>query len=213
MITDILFYCFGLGLLAGGTLVVAARNPMVGVVGMLLAFLNAAGLFILLGAEFLGLLIIMVYMGAIMVMFLFVVMTIDIDFVKLREKWSPYLPLGLLVAVALVAELVLAATYSPRVEQVAPAEAPENIIALGKVLFTAYALPFEAAGLMLLVAMVGAIVLTHRPRGGVLRQNVAAQVGRRKADVLKLTKPKLGAGATAKHWAPQSVAKTVKKGS
>jgi NADH-quinone oxidoreductase subunit J len=206
---DLLFYGFAFGLLAGGGLVVGARNPMVGVLGMLLAFLNASGLFILAGAEFLGLLLIMIYMGAIMVMFLFVVMTIDIDFVRLREKASPYLPLGIVVAGALAVELALAATRGnlPQAQAEPYMDAPANIVQLGDVMFTAYALPFEAAGLILLVAMVGAIVLTHRPRGQALKQNIGAQIMRNKAEVMQLTQPKVGAGATAKHWALQSVKK------
>lgn len=218
MIADLLFLMFGAGILAGAGLVAVARNPMVGVLGMLMAFLNASGVMIVMGAEFLGLLLVMVYMGAIAVMFLFVVMTIDIDFVTLREKWSPYLPTGLLVVAVLVGELVLAVREG-NVIAGGPAMTPDaantaqNVVLLGRDLFTTYVVPFQLAGLVLLVAMVGAIVLTHRPRGHVLRQDVPAQVGRKKADVLVVVSPQVGKGTgadVAKHWAPKSVAKPVK---
>lgn len=214
MLPDILFLLFAFGLLVGAGLVIAARNPMVGVMGMILTFLNASGLFILFGAEFLGLLMIMVYVGAIAVMFLFVLMTIDIDFIKLKEGFAPYLPAGLLVVGLLAAELILAATASPaaltppvRVE----AAQPENIVALGQVLFTTYALPFQVAGFILLTAMVGAIVLTHRPRSDVKRQSITAQVLRTKAEGLSIVKPKSGAGATPTYWNPKPVDKKAKQ--
>ncbi|MBI1308909.1 MAG: NADH-quinone oxidoreductase subunit J [Proteobacteria bacterium] len=214
MIPDLLFLAFSAGILLGATLVIAARNPMVGVMGMILTFLNAAGLFILFGAEFLGLLTIMVYVGAIAVMFLFVLMTIDIDYIKLKEGFAPYLPAGLLVVALLAAELILAAAHSPAqltpVVVVGQGPQPQNVVALGQVLFTTYALPFQIAGFILLTAMVGAIVLTHRPRNDVKRQNVTAQVLRKREDAMVLTRPKTGAGATAKHWNPKSVAKKVK---
>lgn len=214
MIADLLFLLFAAGLLTGAALVIAARNPMVGVMGMILTFLNAAGLFILFGAEFLGLLMIMVYVGAIAVMFLFVLMTIDIDFMKLKEGVAPYLPIGLLVVGILAAELILAASHSlaalTPVVPITPEPQPENIVALGNVLFTTYALPFQIAGLVLLTAMVGAIVLTHRPRGDVRRQSISAQVMRKRGDAMQLTRPESGKGATAKHWKPKSVAKKVR---
>jgi len=213
MLPDLLFLLFALGTLFGAGLIIGARNPMVGVLGMLTAFLNASGLFILLNAEFLGLLLIMVYVGAVAVMFLFVLMTIDIDFIKLKEGIAPYLPIGLLVVGVLAAELVAAANlgfFSTSVHAI-PAEMDHlgNIQALGSILFTDYALPFQVAGLILLTAMVGAIVLTHRPRGDVRRQNVTAQILREKKDAMLLTSPGIGQGATAKHFKPKSVAKKV----
>lgn len=212
MIPDLLFLLFSAGILAGGALVALGRNPMVGILGMLMAFLNGSGLFILLGAEFLGLLLIMVYVGAVAVMFLFVLMTIDIDFAALREGWAPYLPAGLLVVAGLGTVLVLAAKGVPYTvaAPVVAEDAPQNIVALGQVLFTHYAVPFQLAGLLLLVAMVGAIGLTHRPRTNIKRQDVGAQVRRRRADAIELTEPALGKGATPEHWVGKGVEKAGK---
>ena len=213
MLPDLLFLLFAAGLLFGAGLIIAARNPMVGVLGMLAAFLNASGLFILLHAEFLGLLLIMVYVGAVAVMFLFVLMTIDIDFLKLREGIAPYLPVGLLVVGALAAELIAAAYlgfFTTSIHAVPAAQAQgSNIVQLGNILFTTYALPFQVAGLILLTAMVGAIVLTHRPRSDVKRQNVTAQIMRKKEDAMLLTNPGVGKGATTQYFKPKPVAKKV----
>jgi NADH-quinone oxidoreductase subunit J len=214
MIPDLLFLLFSAGLLAGAALVAMGRNPMVGILGMLLAFLNASGLFILLGAEFLGLLIIMVYVGAVAVMFLFVLMTIDIDFAELRKGMTPLLPAGLVVVGALATLLIIAINGQPfnlatQVQFVGPAAAPqaENIVVLGRVLFTHYAIAFQAAGLLLLVAMIGAIGLTHQPRRDIKRQNIAQQVGRTKAESFEMTTPTTGKGARVTHWEGKSVAK------
>ncbi len=214
MIPDLLFLLFSAGILAGGALVAVGKNPMVGILGMLLAFLNASGLFILLGAEFLGLLIIMVYVGAVAVMFLFVLMTIDIDFAALREGWANYLPVGVLTVGGLATLLILAVQGqnfnlgTPVAPELLGAEAPQNIVALGQVLFTQYAVPFQVAGLLLLVAMVGAIGLTHRPRTDIKRQDVGQQVNRKRTEAMVLTNPKTGQGAFPDHW----VGKGVKKG-
>lgn len=211
MLPDLLFLLFAAGLLAGALGVVAAKNPMYCVLGMIAAFVNASGLFLLFQAEFLGLLIIMVYVGAIAVMFLFVLMTIDIDFAVLKEGFAPYLPAGLMVAGALLAQFLFAAwggLFSGLGTPVTSGPQPENVVALGNVLFTTYALPFQAAGLVLLTAMIGAIVLTHRRRGGVKRQDVSAQIMRLRSDALTITKPKVGEGATFKHWSPKPVEKT-----
>lgn len=207
MLADVLFLLFALGLLMGAWAVILARNPMHGVMGMIFAFVNAAGIFILMGAEFLGLLLIMVYVGAIAVMFLFVLMTVDIDYARLKEGFAPYLPVGMLVALALLAELLVAASAAPTQGMGTPissggAEQPQNIVQLGQVFFTVYALPFQVAGLILLTAMVGAIVLTHRKRGGVRRQNIGKQVYRDAKASMQLTQPKTGAGASASHWKP-----------
>ncbi len=209
MIPDLLFLLFSAGILAGGALVAVGRNPMVGILGMLLAFLNASGLFILLGAEFLGLLIIMVYVGAVAIMFLFVLMTIDIDFAALREGWANYLPVGGLTVGGLATLLVLAVQGTPLNlgTPVVPTEAPQNIIALGQVLFTQYAVPFQVAGLLLLVAMVGAIGLTHRPRSDIKRQDVGQQVNRQRAEAMVLTNPATGKGAHPDHWVGKGVKK------
>ena len=221
MLPDLLFLLFATGLLVGAGLIIAARNPMLGMLGMLVTFLNAAGLFILFGAEFLGLLLIMVYLGAIAVMFLFVLMTIDIEFYQIREKFAAYLPLGLLTVGALAAEFILAANYglfSTNITVLPTAPRPENIVEIGNVMFTSYALPFQLAGLVLLTAMVGAIVLTHRPRQDVKRQDIGKQVLRKRSDSMSLTQPRVGqpAGGTAgqgaaKHWNPKSVSKKITK--
>lgn len=212
MLADVLFLIFAFGLILGAGTVVLARNPMVGVLGLVFTFLQASMLFILMKAEFLGLLLIMVYVGAITVMFLFVLMTIDIDFGRLREGFAPYLPVGVLVAGALLAELVLAIAASPVQGVGNPIQAAmrgaaggSDVERMGLMLFTHYNLPFQAAGLILLTAMVGAIVLTHRRRGGVKRQDVSAQVLRLKRDAMVKTKPAIGQGVGVEHWTPKSV--------
>ncbi len=216
MLPDILFLLFSTGVLVGAGLIIAARNPMVGMLGMLVTFLNAAGLFILFGAEFLGLLLIMVYLGAIAVMFLFVLMTIDIEFYQIREKAKAYLPIGLLTVGILAAEFILAANFglfSTNITVLPTGPQPSNIVQIGNVLFTTYALPFQLAGLVLLTAMVGAIVLTHRPRSDVKRQDIGKQNLRTKEEAISLAKPKTGAAmgqGVAKHWNPKSVSKKVK---
>jgi len=209
MIPDLLFLLFSAGILAGGSLVALGKNPMVGILGMLLAFLNGSGLFILLGAEFLGLLLIMVYVGAVAVMFLFVLMTIDIDFSALREGWAPYLPLGLVTVGGLATLLILAVqgTTLNVGTPISNPEAPQNIIALGQVLFTQYAIPFQIAGLLLLVAMIGAIGLTHRPSRTIKRQDVTAQITRKRTDAMVLTNPATGQGAGVSHWVGKGVEK------
>jgi NADH-quinone oxidoreductase subunit J len=207
MIPDILFLLFSAGILAGGALVAIGKNPMVGILGMLLAFLNASGLFILLGAEFLGLLLIMVYVGAVAVMFLFVLMTIDIDFDELRKGLTPLLPAGMLAVGALAALLILAVRGQP-FNLAAPLTADaENIVQLGRVLFTEYAAVFLTAAMILLVAMIGAIGLTHAPRRDIKRQDIGKQVARTKAESILLTKPANGKGADARYFEGKSVTK------
>lgn len=207
MIPDILFLLFSAGILAGGALVTIGKNPMVGILGMLLAFLNASGLFILLGAEFLGLLLIMVYVGAVAVMFLFVLMTIDIDFAELRKGLTPLLPAGMLAVGALAALLILAVRGQPFNLPSPQAQEAENIVMLGRVLFTEYAAVFLTAAMILLVAMIGAIGLTHAPRRDIKRQDIGKQVARTKAESILLTKPANGKGADARHFKGKSVAK------
>lgn len=213
MLADILFLMFAMGLLMGAGTVVLAKNPMVGVLGLVFTFLQASMLFILMKAEFLGLLLIMVYVGAITVMFLFVLMTIDIDFGRLREGFAAYLPVGVLVAGVLLAELILAINASPMEGVGNPIQAAvrgasggSDVERMGLLLFTNYNLPFQAAGLILLTAMVGAIVLTHRRRAGVKRQDIGAQVLRLKSDAMVKTKPAIGQGVSVDHWTPKSVA-------
>jgi NADH-quinone oxidoreductase subunit J len=206
MLADLLFLMFASILTMAGLGVISAKNPMYCILFMLLAFFNAAGLFILLGAEFLGLLLIMVYVGAIAVMFLFVLMTIDIDFAVLKQGFATYLPVGLLVAGLLAIELVAAALAGGFAEaRPAGAQAQENIVQLGHVLFTDYFLAFQGAGMILLVAMVGAIVLTHRRREGVKRQNIGKQIRRTKEESVTTASPQSGAGASAEHFKGEKV--------
>ena len=199
MFADLVFFMFAGILLLAALGVVFARNPMSCVMLLILCFLNAAGLFILAGAEFLGLLTVMVYVGAVAVMFLFVLMTIDIDFAVLKEGFAGYMPVGLLVGGILMLELVMAATTggcsgNTLATATMPQGSESNIKALGQILFTDYLLPFQMAGLILLVAMIGAIVLTHRRVGGVKRQNIHEQVTRRREDSVQLVKVKSGQG-------------------
>ena len=188
------FYVFAAVATAAGVMVISARNPVHSVLFLILAFFNAAGLFVLLGAEFLAMLLVVVYVGAVAVLFLFVVMMLDINFAELREGFLQYLPIGALVGVVLLAELALvggswalsegAGKTSLRV----PDETMTNTHALGHVLYTDYIYLFQAAGLVLLVAMIGAIVLTHRRRTGVRRQRIGAQIGRRREDTIEVVK-------------------------
>ncbi|MGH6952832.1 MAG: NADH-quinone oxidoreductase subunit J [Alphaproteobacteria bacterium] len=181
-------------------MVIAARNPVHSVLFLILAFFSAAGLFVLMGAEFLAMILVIVYVGAVAVLFLFVVMMLDINFVELRQGFLQYLPIGGVIGLVLVVELVLvigtwaAGTPGARLaDPIAAAGQPSNAHALGAVLYTKYAYLFQASGLILLVAMIGAIVLTHRTRGGVRRQRIADQV-RRGADSVELRKVRSGEG-------------------
>jgi NADH-quinone oxidoreductase subunit J len=196
------FYLFSAVLLASAMMVVSARNPVHSVLWLILGFVNASGLFILMGAEFLAMILIVVYVGAVAVLFLFVVMMLDVDFVELRQGFLQYLPFGAVIALIFLVELVLVAgTWSFAPETMAaksPAAAipPEtmNTRALGRVLYTKYVYFFQAAGLILLVAMIGAIVLTLRERVGVKRQNVAQQNARTPATAIEIKTVKPGQG-------------------
>ena len=188
------FYVFAAVATAAGVMVISARNPVHSVLFLILAFFNAAGLFVLLGAEFLAMLLVVVYVGAVAVLFLFVVMMLDINFAELREGFLQYLPIGALVGVVLLAELALIAgswAFSGG-DGEAPLPVPDekmtNTHTLGHVLYTDYIYLFQAAGLVLLVAMIGAIVLTHRRRAGVHRQRIATQVERRREDTIEVVK-------------------------
>ena len=202
MIQAIAFYLFAGLVIASGALTILARNPVHSVLWLILAFFNAAGLFLLLGAEFLAMLLVIVYVGAVAVLFLFVVMMLDIDFSELRAGFVRYLPFGALLAIILFAELALAVGAwnagliepAARAAPVSAAAHLTNTQALGAVLYTRYAYVFEAAGLVLLVAMIGAIVLTHRQRPGVKRQNIGKQVARRPHEAVRLEKPQVGQG-------------------
>jgi NADH-quinone oxidoreductase subunit J len=196
-IAGFFFYLFSIVLLGSGMMVITARNPVHSVLFLILAFFNAAGLFILLGAEFLAMILVIVYVGAVAVLFLFVVMTLDIDFSELRAGASRYLAVGLGIGLILLAELVLMVgsfAVAPGAIQPVPVEQVTNTAAIGRVLYTKYVYFFELSGAVLLVAMIGTIVLTLRHRVGAKRQDVAEQVGRRREDAMEVVKVQTGKG-------------------
>jgi len=194
------FYLFAAVCIASALMVIASRNPVHSVLFLILAFVNAAGLFLLLGAEFLAMILVVVYVGAVAVLFLFVVMMLDVDFAELREGFLQYLPIGALIGVILLAEILMvvgAWTIGGGTPRVIAAPTPTDISnteAIGLVLYTKYLYFFQAAGLVLLVAMIGAIVLTLRHKEGVKRQNIADQVARTPATAIEIRKVKSGQG-------------------
>jgi NADH-quinone oxidoreductase subunit J len=197
MIALIAFYLFATLTIASAVAVIFARNPVHSVLWLILAFFNAAGLMLLVGAEFIAMLLVIVYVGAVAVLFLFVVMMLDIDFASLRSGFTRNLPFGLLIAFVLLAEIIVAvaASRSGSLAAGQPVAAVRpNIVALGELLYSRFLYPFEIAGLILLVAMVGAIVLTHRRRGDVRGQNVSRQIARRPRDAVRNMQPGVGEG-------------------
>ena len=198
MIALIAFYLFATVTIASAVLVIFSRNPVHSVLWLILAFFNAAGLMLIAGAEFIALLLVIVYVGAVAVLFLFVVMMLDIDFAELRSGFTKNLPFGILVALVLLVEVLVAVSAwqaGPAISGAAPPEATQpNIVALGQVLYSRFLYPFEIAGLILLVAMIGAIVLTHRKRGDLRTPKVPRQIGRRPGEAVKLSKPAVGEG-------------------
>jgi NADH-quinone oxidoreductase subunit J len=198
LIAFIAFYLFAFVTIASAVAVVFARNPVHSVLWLILAFFNAAGLMLLVGAEFIALLLVIVYVGAVAVLFLFVVMMLDIDFAELRSGFAKNLPFGVILAIALLIEVILAVTAwkaGPALSGAAVNEtAQPNIVGLGQVLYSRFLYPFEIAGLILLVAMIGAIVLTHRRRGGLRTPKSSRQIERRPEDAIKLAKPGVGEG-------------------
>ena len=200
IVSAIFFYLYSAITIGSAAMVIGARNPVHSVLFLILAFVNAAGLFVLLGAEFLAMILIVVYVGAVMVLFLFVVMMLDVDFVELRQGFLNYLPVGGLIGVVLLAELLIVLggwAFAPEAltRPVAPIPAAtSNTAAIGALLYTRYAYYFQAAGLVLLVAMVGAIVLTLRHRVGIKRQSAAEQVGRTPATAIEVRKVESGKG-------------------
>lgn len=196
MLQTLFFYLFAGVLTFSALMVIAVRNPVHAVLFLILCFFNAAGLFVLLGAEFLAMLLVIVYVGAVAVLFLFVVMMLDIDFVALRRGFMSYLPAGAAVAVILLAEismLVLGSRLAPLAPR-DPAQQVENTRALGQVLYTDYLYPFQVSGLILLVAMIGAIVLTLRHKPDAKRQDFQKQLARQRADVVQVVKVPTGSG-------------------
>ena len=197
MLINIAFYLLAFTAVAAAFMVVASRNPVHSVMFLILTFFSAAGLFILMGAEFLALLLVMVYVGAVAVLFLFVVMMLDVDFVELKQGFLSYLPIGAIVALILLAEMILvgAAYFTGETRGVVPPDGEmSNLEQFGAVLYTQYAGVFEAAGLVLLVAMIGAIVLTLRERPGVRRQNAMDQMARTREDGVELVDIESGQG-------------------
>ena len=204
----IAFYLMAAVTVAAGFAVVSARNPVHSVLFLIAAFFSAAGLFVLMGAEFLAMLLVVVYVGAVAVLFLFVVMMLDVDFAALRQGFARYMPLGGLVAGALAVEMVVVSTTvatqgaarlstAPLASGKAAAANVTNAEAIGRVLYTNYIYFFQAAGMVLLVAMIGAIVLTLRHKPGVRRQVIMDQVLRTPKTGMKLTNPKVGEGIDA----------------
>jgi NADH-quinone oxidoreductase subunit J len=196
----IMFYLFAAVAIASGVMVVSARNPVHSVMFLILAFFNAAGLFVLMGAEFLAMILVIVYVGAVAVLFLFVVMMLDIDFAQMREGAAKYLPIGALVGFILLAELIFVFgswALAPSIATVAAAPLPANFSntrALGDLIYTRYVFAFQLSGMVLLVAMIGAIVLTLRHRVGTRRQVIADQLARRRAETVEVVKVPVGAG-------------------
>jgi len=202
MIEAVFFYVFSAVLIASGVLVISARNPVHSVLFLILAFFNAAGLFVMLGAEFIAMIMVIVYVGAVAVLFLFVVMMLDINFAELRKGMLRHAPVGALVGGVLLLEFCWMylkwsgdASAGERAAHKTPVDIT-NTEALGMVLYTHYAYLFQVSGLILLVAMIGAITLTHRKRGDVRRQEIAAQVSRQAKDVLKIEKIQSGSGVS-----------------
>ena len=201
MIEALVFYMFATITLASGFMVIASRNPVHSVLWLILAFFNSAGLFVLMGAEFLAMILVIVYVGAVAVLFLFVVMMLDINTAELKQGVLQYLPFGGLVGGILLIELfaVLGAwAIGPEAGLGAPAPAPEadvtNAEAIGQLLYTRYVFAFQGAGMILFVAMIGAITLTLRERAGVRRQDIAAQNARTREEAVELKKVQPGQG-------------------
>jgi NADH-quinone oxidoreductase subunit J len=200
ILAALFFYLFAGVCIAAAFMVIAAKNPVHSVLFLILAFVNASGLFVLMGAEFLAMILVVVYVGAVAVLFLFVVMMLDVDFAELREGFLQYLPIGALVGIVFLAELLLvvgAWAIGPAMPQAITAPIPAGVTnteALGLVLYTRYVYFFQAAGLVLLVAMIGAIVLTLRHKPNVRRQNIADQVARSPAETLEIRQVRPGQG-------------------
>jgi NADH-quinone oxidoreductase subunit J len=193
----IAFYLMAAVTLVSALMVIMARNPVHSVLWLILAFFSAAGLFVLIGAEFLAMLLVVVYVGAVAVLFLFVVMMLDVDFVELKDGTLRYWPFAMLVGIVFAAEIVMASVLGvhsrPDAFDAAPG-ADTNAEAIGQVMYTDFLLLFQLAGIVLLVAMIGAIVLTLRHRPETKRQNIAKQTSRRRSDAYELKDPKPGQG-------------------
>jgi NADH-quinone oxidoreductase subunit J len=198
LIATIAFYLFATLTIASAIAVIFARNPVHSVLWLIVAFFNAAGLMLLVGAEFIAMLLVIVYVGAVAVLFLFVVMMLDIDFASLRSGFTRNLPFGIIIALVLLAEIIVAVFAHNAGPVLAGRNIPvarvPNIVALGQLLYSRYLFAFEIAGLILLVAMIGAIVLTHRSRGDTRTPKASRQLRRRPADAIDLVDPGVGEG-------------------
>ena len=209
MIATLAFYVFALSAIAAGMMVIASRNPVHSVLFLILAFISASGLFVLMGAEYLAMLLVVVYVGAVAVLFLFVVMMLDVDFVELKQGFLQYVPIGGAIAAIVVVELILVVSVwafpddaalrrahpaPTAAETVADPAGANNIESLGLILYTDYVHYFQIAGVILLVAMIGAITLTFRTREGVKKQDPAEQASRRREDAVEIRKVTTGHG-------------------
>ena len=193
-VADFVFYLFALVTVAAGLMVTVARNPVHSVLWLILAFLSSAGLFVLLGAEFVAMLLMIVYVGAVAVLFLFVVMMLDIDFAALKGEMARYMPLGLLIGVVLIMQLAIGLGAWGDVQRSTALDDVDNARALGLLIYDRYIYLFQAAGMILLVAMIGAILLTLRHRKDIKRQNVLEQMWRDPAKAMELKDVKPGQG-------------------
>jgi NADH-quinone oxidoreductase subunit J len=201
-LTAIAFYVLAAVTVFSGLAVVSARNPVHSVLFLIMAFFSAAGLFVLPGAEFLAMLLVVVYVGAVAVLFLFVVMMLDVDFARLREGYVKYLPIGLIIAAVLLTEMIVVSSAVAERGAAAgktplPAVEVTNAQSIGRVLYTDYVYYFQAAGVVLLIAMIGAIVLTLRHKPTVRRQDIGSQVNRRRRDAVAIVSVKPGEGIEA----------------
>ena len=204
MIVQVLcFYLFSAIMVASAVMVISSRNPVHSVLFLILAFFNAAGLFVLIGAEFLAMILVIVYVGAVAVLFLFVVMMLDVNIAELRQGFLQYLPIGGLIGLILMVELIMVAGFyfgAPEAAETAarvpipPGDQITNTEALGRVLYTDYVYLFQASGLILLVAMIGAIVLTLRQREGVKRQSIARQIAIPREEAIEVKDVPSGSG-------------------
>ena len=202
IVQSLIFYLFSAVAIGAAAMVISARNPVHSVLFLILTFFNAAGLFVLMGAEFIAMILVVVYVGAVAVLFLFVVMMLDIGFVEMRQGFLQYLPIGGLVGIVLLSELLVIMSgwlFAPQVSgsRAFPTPSPEQITntdALGRILYTDYIYLFQGAGMVLLVAMVGAIVLTLRSRPGVRKQRIADQIDRHREDTIQIRKVQPGSG-------------------
>jgi len=201
IVATLVFYLFAIVLVFSALMVISVRNPVHSVLFLILTFFNAAGLFLLIGAEYLAMTLVIVYVGAVAVLFLFVVMMLDVNFTELRQGFMRYLPVGAFVAAVFFAELMIVCVTSLRHPSALAAKAKpladdvSNTQAIGQVLYTDYIYLFQVAGLILLVSMIGAIVLTHRTRPGVRRQKIGSQVARKRKDSVEVVKVSSGQGA------------------